>query len=99
MPTRGSEIAYELRCLIIGFRLLLPPPTNQFHRIALQLQLETRVVQRIYQRAREKVDSNNLREVLACIESLAHLECLLAITNDTQPSIDLYTLILQLDNR
>jgi hypothetical protein len=98
MPSHGREIAYELRCCIICLRIALPPPHNEFSRIGVLLKLKTRTVQRIWQRARDRAGSDDLREILACVGSLERSGRPPRIQDGTQESAALRTLILQLDD-
>jgi hypothetical protein len=97
MP-RGREISYELRCCIICLRFFLLPPRNRFSDIARCLDLETRRVQEVFQRARSRAGSDDFKEILACVGSMPRSGRPPRIVDGTQESHDIRTLILQLDD-
>ena len=97
MP-RGREISYELRCCIICLRFFLPPPRNRFSDIARCLDLETRRVQEVFQRARSRAGSDDFKEVLACVGSMSRSGRPSRVIDGTQESRDIRALILQLDD-
>jgi hypothetical protein len=97
MP-RGQEISYELRCCIICLRFFLPPPQNRFSDIARHLGLETRRVQEIFQRSRERAGSDDFKEILACVGSMPRSGRPPRVADGTQEPRDIRALILQLDD-
>ena len=99
MPSHGREISYELRCCIVCLLLTSSPPANTFGRIGKVLGLKMHTVRAIFQRARQRAGSDDLREVLACVGSLEHTGRPPRNVDGTQESADLRALIMHLDDR
>jgi hypothetical protein len=97
MAPRSVEIAYELRCCIVCLHCFLPPPQNQLARIAKLLNLKPRAAQSFYQRTRRRAQSDDLKELLACVGNLNRSGRPVRIQDGTKASAALRSLLTQLD--